>query len=133
MKLLLIVVIVVIIISFTVATANVDAMMNNMNLKIEMYKFTNNYGVKANGRCCFASTTNSNSLGSATCERKCLTFFRFCLKLKSNNTIQNSGYEECLSEFETQIIGENTIEKVEFNQTTDLIEFPITNQQIKVN
>jgi hypothetical protein len=101
---------ILIVIILLMPTLLISASVMNMNLKLEMYKFLNNYGVKADGR---------------QCERKCLTFFSFCLKLRD--------IEGCLAEFETQIIGENSIEKDEFNQTTDLIEFPVSKEQLKVS
>ena len=98
---------------------------HNRVLKLEMIKFSNNYGIKADRRCCFASTIDNDE----RCERKCLTFFKFCLK-----TTTNDDDSTCLSEFETQIIGENTIERDNFNQTTNLIEFPLqqSNQLILI-
>lgn len=100
-----------------------------------MYEFSNIYGVKADRRCCFddsltsSSSSASTSMSNNKCIRKCSTFFRFCLKLNNENFKTSS----CISEFETQVIGQNEINKEQFNQTTDLIEFPITNEQFKVS
>jgi hypothetical protein len=116
MKILSLVIIITIINGLSTTSIN----NNNRKLRLEMYKFDNQYGIKSDRRCCFDDT-----LTTTTCGRKCSTFFSFCLKLKTN--------DECISNFETQIIGENIIEKDSFNQTTDLIEFPISNHQLQVS
>ena len=77
----------------------------DMYLRLEMESFHNPNGIKNNMQACH--TTNN----------KCLTYFKFCLK--------TSASLECVNEFKTQIIGENTISSEQFRLTTNSIEFPI--------
>lgn len=82
----------------------------DMYLKLKMESFHNPHGIKQNLKPCFNS---SNGV------QKCLTYFRFCLTTSSQTS------RECLSEFKTQIIGENTITSEQFKLTTNSIVFPI--------
>ena len=83
----------------------------DMYLKLKMESFHNPHGIKQNLKPCFNS---SNGV------QKCLTYLRFCLSTSSQQTSH-----ECLSEFKTQIIGENTITSEQFKLTTNSIVFPI--------
>jgi hypothetical protein len=82
----------------------------DMYLKLEMESFNNPHGIKHDLKPCFNLTS-----GVA---KKCLTYFRFCLSATATT-------HECLSEFKTQIIGENTINSGQFKLTTNSIVFPI--------
>jgi hypothetical protein len=87
----------------------------NILINIEMNAFTNPNGIKIGNKLCRLGKDN-----------KCLTSFRFCItSLEEDN--------QCLSEFQTQVIGENSIYQDQFKLTTDLIQFPITSFQINKN
>ena len=80
----------------------------DMYLKLEMESFHNPHGIKHDLKTCFNVSA-----------QKCLTYFRFCLSAST------SASHDCLSEFKTQIIGENTITSEQFKLTTNSIVFPI--------
>ena len=87
----------------------------NILLSIEMDSFSNPNGVKIGNKVC--------QLGK---DNKCVTSFRFCI----------TSFEEeskCISEFQTQIIGENSINQEQFKLTTESIQFPLGSFQIKNN
>jgi hypothetical protein len=81
----------------------------SLNFKLE--NFENKFGLRQNGEPCDQSTM------------KCLTFFKFCLKLNENSN-------QCLAEFKTDILGENEINEEQFKLTTDSIDFVLTNKYI---
>jgi len=89
----------------------------DMNLRLELESFSNPNGVKFDNTCCYDSTNENNM-----CMKKCSTLFKFCLR-----SLNDDG---CISEFETQIIGENVITKEQFKLTTNSIEFPISNEHL---
>lgn len=86
-------------------------------LSIELNKFNNPNGLLVDGTKCPAST--------------CLTYFKFCLMYNDNNnnkrnpttTSGTADREECLSKFETDIIGANVIGEEQFQLTTNSIKF----------
>jgi hypothetical protein len=85
----------------------------NIMIHLEMDYFLNPNGVKFDNKLCRLGKDN-----------KCLTSFRFCItSIEQNN--------ECLSEFETQIIGENSINNEQFKLTTESIQFPLRSLQIE--
>ena len=92
----------------------------DMYLRLEMDSFDNPNGVGHDSKCCFSSNA---SVAEKMCARKCATYFRFCLK-------SSPLAHECMVEFKTQIIGENTITTDQFKLTTSTLEFPLTNDQL---
>ena len=87
----------------------------DMNLRLELDSFNNPNGLKADNKFCYDNDSTNNM-------KKCSTFFKFCLK--------TVGEDGCISELETQIIGENVITKEQFKLTTNSIEFPISIEQL---
>ena len=87
----------------------------DMNLHIEMQAFENPLGIKLDNTCCYSRHMTRE------CVRKCATFFRFCLRTTRIGTSKSN----CLYEFNTDLIGMNSISKEQFSFTTDSIEFPI--------
>lgn len=82
----------------------------DLNINIRMSSFLNPYSVKLNGEQC----TNG----------ECNTFFRFCIK--SASPVVN---EPCKAEFESEIIGHNSINSEQFQLTTDLIQLGLKSEQ----
>lgn len=86
-------------------------------LSIELNKFNNPNGLLQDGSKCPAPT--------------CLTYFKFCLlpsqsqhpNDSNNTTTTTSSSQECLSRFETEIIGANVIGEEQFQLTTNSIKF----------
>ena len=63
----------------------------------------------------------NNYVSTATCkDAECNTFFRFCIK--------QSGSDECVAEFETQVIGASSISGDQFKLTTNTIELKFASQ-----
>lgn len=82
----------------------------DLNINIRMSSFLNPYSVKLNGEQC----TNG----------ECNTFFRFCIKSASPEIS-----EPCKAEFESEIIGHNSINSEQFKLTTDLIQLGLKTEQ----
>ena len=91
----------------------------DMYLKLEMESFSNPHGIKHDFKPCFNLTSGDRVA------KKCLTYFRFCLSTTTASS------QECLSEFKTQIIGENTINSDQFRLTTNSIVFPIVGGDVE--
>lgn len=82
----------------------------DLSLNVRMKSFLNPYGLTLNGVKCAD-------------RQGCTTFFRFCLK---SSGMQNA---ECKVEFESDIIGRNSITSDQFQLTTDLVELRLATVQ----
>ena len=94
-----------------IALTLIGLVKSDMYLRLEMESFRNPRGLKNDSQLCANSA-------------RCATFFKFCLKTSAHT-------HDCISEFKTQVIGENTISSEQFRLTTSSIEFPIATSNIK--
>lgn len=80
----------------------------DISLRLRLENFSNNFGLTQHNEPC----TNN----------KCSTYFKLCLRAAQDN---------CVAEFRTELLGDNTISEQQFKLTTDSIEFLITNEYLQ--